>query len=116
MSVARQKTQNLTYNRDKALRKARRSKDENDWKVYKTLRNHCNNLLRYAKSKYNKDLLNKNRYSPRRFWKAIKNIFPTKHTTNTTFSKHNNETRVSRFSEHFAKIITNLERKIYSML
>lgn len=104
-------TKSELNNRDKALRKARRSKDDNDWQVYKTLRNHCNNLLRYAKSKYNRTLLNENRDNPRRFWKAIKNIFPTKHATNITSSKHNNGNRVTRFSEHFTKVITTLKTK-----
>ena len=36
-------------NRDKALRKARRTKDENDWSIYKRLRNKCNNFLSMEK-------------------------------------------------------------------
>jgi hypothetical protein len=104
-------TKSHMNNRDKALRKARRSKNENDWNFYKTLRNHCNNLLRYAKSKYNKTLLNNNYDNPRRFWSAIKKIFPTKHTANPTASRYNNESRVKRFSEHFAKAVTSLKTK-----
>ena len=41
-------------NRDKILRKARKSKNRNDWKSYKKLRNKCNNTLKAAKIKYHK--------------------------------------------------------------
>ena len=98
-------------NRDKALRKVRRTKDKNDWKIYKTLRNHCNNLLRYAKSKFNKNLLVENRNNPEGFWKVIKKIFPKKASTNATSSGHSKKARVERFSEHYANVIHSIKSK-----
>ena len=67
--------------RDKILRKARKTNLENDWLLYKKLRNRCNNLLRQAKSKYHQDQLNENKLNPKRFWDALKKIFPTKQSS-----------------------------------
>ena len=65
-------------NRDYHLRKARRTKAEVDWSTYKRLRNRVNCLINTAKQSYNKNLLTENANDPKRFWKAIKSIFPTK--------------------------------------
>ena len=64
--------------RDRMLRKFRKTKREEDWNLYKKRRNSCNNKMKHAKREYQKDLLNENVASPRRFWKTIKDIFPTK--------------------------------------
>ena len=65
-------------NRDYHLRKARRTKAEVDWSTYKILQNHVNRLIDKAKQLYNKNLLTENANDLKRFWKAIKSIFPTK--------------------------------------
>ena len=67
-------------NRDYHLRKARRTKAEVDWSTYKKLRNRVNRVTGKAKQlqSYNKNLLTENENDPKRFWKAIKSIFPTK--------------------------------------
>ena len=44
-------------NRDKALRKARKTNNKTDWHFYKTLRNRCTNSIREAKRNCNKNLL-----------------------------------------------------------
>ena len=44
-------------NRDKALRKARKSNKKTNWHFYKTLRNRCTNSIREAKTNCNKNLL-----------------------------------------------------------
>jgi len=46
--------------RDKILRKARKTKNEGDWRLYKKLRNYCNNRLKNARKAYYKNLLNEN--------------------------------------------------------
>ena len=68
----------LMIDRDRILRKFRKTKSEDDWNLYKKLRNLCNNTMKYAKAEYRKDLLNENVTSPRKFWSTIKDIFPTK--------------------------------------
>ena len=65
-------------NRDYHLKKARRTKAEVDWSTYKRLRNRVNRLIYKAKQSYNKNILTENANDPKRFWKAIKSIFPTK--------------------------------------
>ena len=104
-------TKTQMNNRDKALRKARRTGDESDWNIYKKLRNQCNNFLRYAKSKFNKKLLEDNCKNSRKFWSAIKRIFPTKHSASPTSSADDNQNRVKRFSLHFANVISSLKNK-----
>ena len=46
--------------RDGLLRKARRSKNHNDWIRHKTFKNRVNNVIKRAKSKYHKNLLDEN--------------------------------------------------------
>ena len=64
-------------NRDRQLRKARKSSSENDWSSYKRLRNRCNTLIRKAKTHY-QNLLTENETNLCQFWNAIKEIYRTK--------------------------------------
>ena len=66
--------------RDKLLRKARKSKNADDWKNYKTIKNRTNNMINKAKTKYHKEILNENTSKPEKFWRHIKTLFPTKPT------------------------------------
>ena len=74
----------LLRERDKLLRKARRTKDPVDWGAYKTLRNKCTNDVGHAKEKYYRDLLNEKSGYPKKFWDCIKIIFPNKSTKTTS--------------------------------
>ena len=62
--------------RDQTLRKARKSKSNDDWKSNKTLRN---KKIEKAKSKHHKSVLNDNINKPKKFWSQIKNVFPGKY-------------------------------------
>ena len=66
------------HDHDWQLRKACKTNSENDWTRYKSLRNHCNSIIRKAKSNYHKNLLSENEANPCKFWNAIKEIYPTK--------------------------------------
>eukprot|EP00795_Rhopilema_esculentum_P007243 gene7243-12925_t len=68
----------LMNDRDKLLRKSRRTRAEVDISHYKRKRNEVNIAIRKAKSTYHKDLLRENSANPNKFWKAIKSIYPTK--------------------------------------
>ena len=68
----------LMNERGQVLRKARKTKSENDWSRYETLRNQCNNLLKKSRSQYNKNLIEENSLNPKKFCKCVKDIFPTK--------------------------------------
>ena len=64
--------------RDRLLRKSRKSKLAYDKREYKNQRNRVNKLVKAAKSHYYKTLLNENKNSCDKFWSVIKSIFPTK--------------------------------------
>ena len=66
------------YQRDKILRNARKSGKDFDWNTYKSLRNRCNNMIKNAKKRYHTELLNDNAKNPSKFWKTVKDVFPTK--------------------------------------
>ena len=65
-------------NRDKTLRKVRKTNNKTDWNFYKTLRNHYANSIRETKTNCNKNYLAENSNNPSRFWKIIKEIIPIK--------------------------------------
>ena len=71
----------LMNDRDKSLKKARKSNAAYDWKAYRKLRNKCTYEIRTSKSNYSKNLLKENSTNPRKFWNVIKNIMPTKPKT-----------------------------------
>ena len=74
----------LMYTRDKILRKARKTKKECDWSNSKRHKHLCNNKVKQIKQKYHKNLLTENSRNPKKFWKCIKEIFPTKESTPVT--------------------------------
>ena len=64
--------------RDQLLRNARKSDIESIWRTYKKERNKCNNIIKRAKASYHHTILNHTRDNPRKFWNAIRSIFPVK--------------------------------------
>ena len=96
--------------RDKLMRKAKKSSKDEDWLAYKQSRNRCNNLLRNAKANFHKEQLNVNGANPKRFWDCIKKIFPSKEKLSPPNTR-NNLKLANTFSSWFASIITDLKRK-----
>ena len=68
----------LMLKRNSQHKKARKTKRENDWSTYKSLRNRCNNMIKHAKSVYHKNKIRENASKPEKFWSCIKEIYPTK--------------------------------------
>ena len=99
--------------RDRLHRKARNSKNEDDWKAYKTLRNKCINLQRKAKGAYHKNKINENRLNPMKFWKAIKDIFPTKAGSNNGNANpaSTNRNLANKFRDYFSFAVNELKSK-----
>ena len=64
--------------RDRLLRKFRKTKCTYDWKSFTRKRNYVNNLIHRSKKTYYQKLLNENALKPDLFWKAINQIYPTK--------------------------------------
>ena len=62
--------------RDKLMRKYRKSKSDFDKREYQNKRNRVNILLRKAKTNYSKELLRENSNDPESFWKTLKLLYP----------------------------------------
>ena len=108
----------LVNKRDKALRKARKSKSDVDFAEYKTLENRCNNKIRIAKNRYRKDLLIENRNNPAKFWQTIKNIFPTAKSTRNTQSsidKDSLRAKVNSFCRYFSSCAVKLKELAFPL-
>ena len=61
--------------RDFLLKKARKSKLDEDW-LEKTVRNRVSNIVRRAKQTYNKKLIKDHQDDSKTFWKTMKKILP----------------------------------------
>ena len=102
----------MMTSRDQMLRKARRTKKEEHWNLYKKLRNQCNNKMKYAKNSFHKEILEEDTTNPRRFWNTIKNVFPTKPKQMTTnLYRDNDPNRPTMFSTYFASVVRMLKNK-----
>ena len=97
--------------RDKRLRKVRKSKNEADWVAYKRLRNYCTNLIKRSKTSFHRNLLAENIGNPRKFWSTVKTIFPSKSmkSKDTTAVNVKCESRVNKFSTYLKNTITTLK-------
>ena len=71
----------LMRNRDQARKKAFKSKSDEDFNIYKRLRNCVTSRLRKAKSDFFKRKLDDCRHDPKTFWKLMKKIIPSKNRT-----------------------------------
>ena len=94
-------------NRDNLHRKAQKSRKLANIKDYKKRRNICNNKIRKTKANYHRELIDQNCSSPRKFWNAIKIIFPTK-TKKVCSSSCNKKDFVNKFSVFFSTVAQKL--------
>ena len=100
-------------NRDKILRKARKTRKEEDWKTYRQLKNRCNNMIKHAKRKYYDNLFRENSKTPSKFWKTIKKIFPKKEKSNISLNLANKADRllkVNSFCSFFSTIAIAIKK------
>ena len=109
----------LIKDKDNALRKAKRRKDDNLWNEAKRLRNICTSRLRKARADYIKENLDNNQGNSKKFCKNIQNILPNKkNKTPNTFDlfDFNNEAIIDNnktadfINEFFVNIGPNLAR------
>ena len=64
--------------RDFLLRKARKAGEENDWSMYRRLRNLVTRSIRYSKATHTRKILQENIDRPKKFWDKIERCPPTK--------------------------------------
>ena len=89
---------------DRVLKKCRKTQNEEDWNLYKKLRNLCNNNIKHAKREYQTNLFNENMLNPRRFWNIIKDIFPTK-SKSMEPTRLSDQNQSSIFSEYYVNAV-----------
>ena len=104
--------------RDKQLRKARQSRKVSDWAADKQLRNKCNGEIKKAKGTYHQELLNENVSNPRKSWKTIKSIFPSKTTKVVSMLEDKNVRKsiVESFSNRFSSVVRILKSKAMPLI
>ena len=103
---------------DSLRRKFQRTRSGKDHQAYKQQRNKTNISVRKAKQEHHRKLLNDSSSNSQKFWKAIKNIFPTKEKSlsaklfivdNITYSIPSDI--ASKFCTFFSGIATHLKSK-----
>ena len=102
-------------NKNRLLRKARKTKNDDDWEQYRTARNKCNAKIKEAKRKYHRNLIEENTNNPRKFWDAVKQVFPSKSKLSVgSTTKSENKNLVNKFSTYYANIVSELKSKAIS--
>ena len=109
--------------RDKVLRKFRKTKAEVDQAAYKEKRNAVNIAVRKAKSSYHRKLLSENAGDSYRFWRTIKSIYPSKpKNSNIKINLEidgeqvNNPSVISNgFCSFFTNVISEMKRKAFPL-
>ena len=105
--------------RDKLLRRYRKTKSDFDKREFQNKRNKVNILLRKSKANYNKQLLNENSNDPDKFWTTLKSIYPvsSKESQRTQSfeindEKTSNEKKIANgFKSFFSSIVNVLKSK-----
>ena len=106
---------NEMNNRDKLHRKFLKTKSVNDFNSYKTQRNKVNILVRKAKNKHFISLITESTKDPKRFWKILKAIFPTKEIVSNAKSFFINGKLTSnptKIAAGFCNFFTTMARKV----
>ena len=112
------KIKNLMNTRDKVFRKARKTNKESDWSRYKRVQNLCNNEVKQAKQKYQKDLLFENRNKSTEFWNCIKEMFPSKESVPisvTNIGNVKNTENANSICTFFTNIAQNLKYETFKL-
>ena len=78
------------------LKKARTTRKDTEWSIYKQLKNRCNNMINNAKQKYRNKLIAKNSKNPKTFWKAVKEVSPTENITSSSFTPSSIPEKISK--------------------
>ena len=81
---------------NKILKKARTTRKDTEWSNYKQLKNRCNNMIKHAKQKYRNNLIANNSKNPKTFWKAVKEVSPTKNITSSSFTPSSIPEKISK--------------------
>ena len=102
-------------NRNRIHKKARKSNCTQDWNLYRSLRNRCNNKIKSAKASYQKKLLSENSNNPAKFWSCLKNILPYKTKSTVNENTQFDLNRANIFSNYFRNAVDLLKKSAFAM-
>ncbi len=103
--------------RDFLLKQARRTNRKEDWMLYRRSRNCVTNVIRQAKSKFSRDLIDENSDNPKNFWKTVNRIMPGEKKKKSTNIRINgtlisDEKEIAnKFNYHFIETVNRLCQK-----
>ena len=106
----------ILIDKDRSLRRAKRTNNEDDWNIARYFRNQAKLLVRQAKAEYYKEQLDMNKKNPKKFWHTVANILNTnkkpRPTINLTDQNSGNKVPESEtanyINQYFANIGPNL--------
>ena len=108
----------LIIDKDKALRLAKRTKNEDDFNIAKNMRNTVGELIFQAKKNHFEDEYNASKNDPKKFWSNIFTILPKnkEQTLNINLKNDrdeeiNSEDTASYINDFFANFGPNLAKK-----
>ena len=110
--------------RDKLLRKSRKSHNSGIKDEYKSKRNQVSSMIRTAKSNYTRSLLQENAHDPIKFWSTIKRIFPCKskkcrveQSFDIDGTSTSNPSNISNgFCDYFTNIVSSMKKIAYPLI
>ncbi len=106
--------------RNRMLKKARKSKLIEDWNIYKRLRNTCNSKLKSAKSAFQRNLLEQNSLNPWKFWQTIKKLLPFQKTVSANDGNSSNretlQNQAQNFSKYFSTVVSELKERSIKLM
>ena len=108
----------LMFDRDEAQRKASASKDQDDWRLYKNLRNTVTDRLRKCKAEWEANKLINIDTHPKDVWKNIKSLMNMKISGPPTQLIHNGNIinspidLATTMNDYFIDKIDNLEKNL----
>ena len=67
----------ILIDKDRSLRQAKRTNNEDDWNIARYFRNQAKLLVRQAKAEYFKEQLDMNKKNPKKFWHTVADVLNT---------------------------------------
>ena len=101
--------------RDKAMRKSRRTKNDIDIAAYKLLKNSCNNKVRAAKNRQRMDFI-ENKNNPAKFWSVIKSFFQSGKSSESTSTNSTSRSELLQKAISFCQYFSGCANKLKNLM
>ena len=106
--------------RDYHLRKAKKSRNDNDWYNYKKYRKKVTASIRKSKAQYNQNVIEENVRNPKQFWKILKTLYPQGNTSQINSKVFEIDGKMEdneeKIADGFCKAFTTCAKKLCSLL